>query len=104
MPERDVYIERALNNPENRFIRWKQLDDGTYVALTDLMFTRALCIGVDAMSPYERRFCFSDKAKADEAFEQITAPDFEPDGWTARRPVQPEDYEPGGIYGYPPKD
>lgn len=93
MPRPDPDIERALNDPENRYLRWRQLEDGTYIATLDLMFTRALVLDVDVCG-WSRRYCFEDRAQADAMFVACDSNEFEPWGWVARRPKRPEDYAP----------
>lgn len=60
------------------------LEDGSIVAIGDLMFTRAIYMDVDRIG-WGRRFCFEDRALADTEFQRITDGDQEPTGWIARR-------------------
>lgn len=77
-------IERALNDPGNRFIKWRLLEDGTYVAMIQLMFTIAIVMDVDAAG-YASRFCFDDTARAYLEFDKLVSGEDEPTGWIARR-------------------
>lgn len=60
------------------------LEDGSIVAIGDLMFTRAIYMDVNP-DGWGRRFCFEDRALADSEFQRITDGDQEPTGWIARR-------------------
>ena len=60
------------------------LEDGSIVAIGDLMFTRAIYMDVDH-NGWGRRFCFEDRALADSEFLRIADGDQEPTGWIARR-------------------
>lgn len=91
MPERNAATEEALADPDNNFIRWRQLDDGTYVALGRLAFTVGLFIGVQPGTPYKRRYCFDNAALAFEAYYDLQTGDDVPTGWIARRPETAED-------------
>ena len=102
MSERNEAIERMLEHPDNRFICWRQLDDGTYVALGRLMFTVGLFIGVQAVAPYTRRYCYSDPTEANAEYLALQTGDDEPSGWIARRPETAEDKEAKSRPGYDP--
>lgn len=90
---RDAAIEAALNEPLNMFIKWRQLDDGTYIALGRLMFTVALFVGVGAITPFKRRYCFSDATLAYAAYDDMTTGDDVPTGWIASRPETQEELD-----------
>ena len=79
-----VEIEAALENPANRYLAWKQLEDGTYVAVVELMFTTAICVDM-SVTGYANRFCFTDHWQALSEFRKMTSIDTEPTGWIARR-------------------
>jgi hypothetical protein len=100
--KRDEATEQALNDPENRFLVWRQLDDGTYVALGKLMFTMGLFIGVGPITPYKRRYCYSDPTEAHAEYLWLTTGDDVPSGWIARRPETDEDKEAKSKPGYDP--
>jgi hypothetical protein len=92
-PERRPDIEAVLADPINLFMDWRQLEDGTYVALGRLAFTVGLFIGVGPITPYKRRYCFADlRTATDEYLRMKTGQDL-PSGWIARRPELPEDIE-----------
>ena len=102
MTKRDPAIEQALEDPDNRFLVWRQLDDGTYVALGRLAFTLGLFIGVGAITPYKRRYCFNDAVTALAEYGGLKTGDDVPSGWIARRPELPEDLEAKGRPNYDP--
>lgn len=84
MAERVPLIESALNNPSNNYIKWRQLQDGTYVAMIRLLFTMAIVTDVDVCG-YSNRFCFDDEELAFREFDRLENIDSEPVGWIARR-------------------
>lgn len=102
MTERNHAIERELNHPENRYLCWRQLPDGTYIALTRLAFTVGLCIGVQQYTPYTRRYCFSDLTTATAEYQALLTGDDVPSGWVARRPETAEDREAKSRPNYDP--
>jgi hypothetical protein len=61
------------------------LSDGSIAALGDLLYTRAIHLGCDLWG-WSRRFCFSDRARADSEFAKLQTEDDTPEGWVARRP------------------
>lgn len=67
------------------YLQVRRLPDGSVAALGDLLFTRAIHLRCDLYG-YERRFCFDDRARADEEFAKLQTEDDEPTGWIARRP------------------
>lgn len=60
------------------------LPDGSVACLQDLLFTRAILLGVNAKS-FTRRFCFEIRSLADRRFSELQSADDEPAGWIARR-------------------
>lgn len=100
-PKRDPYIEAALSDPDNRFMAWRQLDDGTYIALTCLITTIGLCIDVDRTG-YAQRYCFKDPTTAFGEYMDLKTRDDVPSGWVARRPELPEDIEAKAKPNYDP--
>jgi hypothetical protein len=60
------------------------LDDGTVVGTSELMFTRAVYIGLN-FSGWEKRFCFEDRNLAVVELRKLQDGDSEPSGWIARR-------------------
>lgn len=53
---------------------------GVLCGTLDMVTTRALCIGVTCESPYERRYCYEDRAEADAALLAYADPDAHPLG------------------------
>lgn len=83
MADRVPEIERQLENPSNGYFRWRQLEDGTYVAMIKLMFTTAIVTDVDYCG-YANRFCFDNVELAHSEFDRLVDRDSEPVGWIAR--------------------
>jgi hypothetical protein len=75
------------------------LPDGSIAALSRLMFTTGLFLGVSRWG-YERRYCFESDAAASAALEAAQSQDDEPAGWVARRPERPEDIAAKARPGY----
>jgi hypothetical protein len=69
---------------EQGYLQVKELEDGSIAAILDLMYTRAIILGVDAYG-YSSRFCFKDRALADRRFLELTSEDDVPEGFIARR-------------------
>lgn len=72
-----------LNTPSALGVR--VLPDGSVALLTDLLFTRAICLGCHSWG-YSRRFCFSDTALADRVFAGLQSEDDTISGHIAQRP------------------
>lgn len=62
----------------------RSLPDGTVVGTSELMFTRAVYVGLN-FSGWEKRFCFSDRDLAVEELKKLSDGDSEPSGYIARR-------------------
>lgn len=62
----------------------RELPDGYVVGTMELIFTRAIFIGLNEWS-FEKRFCFSDRELALTELAKIQSVDDEPTGWVARR-------------------
>ena len=60
------------------------LTDGSIAATLDLIFTRAICLGVTRWG-WENRFCFEDRALANLRFAELQSEDDVPTGFIARR-------------------
>ena len=60
------------------------LPDGSIAATLDLLYTRAICLGVTRWD-WENRFCFEDRALADRRFAALDSVEDVPAGFTARR-------------------
>lgn len=63
----------------------RRLEDGTWAGTTELMFTRAICLGLNYHG-YAYRFCFSDRELATSELQKLTSIDDVPTGFIARRP------------------
>lgn len=74
----------AAELPSMGYLRARVLPDGTVAALLELIFTRAICLGVHEDS-WTRRFCFEDRALADRQFDALLTEDDTPDGHVATR-------------------
>lgn len=82
-PEQVLEWIRYLGN--GKYIEVKYLPDGSIAVLTDLVFTRAICLGVTESCSYTTRFCYRDRDKASLLFETLQSEDDELEGYTARR-------------------
>lgn len=60
------------------------LEDGTVIGTGELLFTRAIFIGLNEWS-FEKRFCFEDRELALTELAKLNTGDDEPSGWIARR-------------------
>lgn len=76
---------------EQDFLLARRLDDGTYVGLMPLAFTKAICIGITRTEPFARRYCYDDLRTALDEYHRLVTGDDLPSGWIARRPELPED-------------
>lgn len=66
------------------YLNARVLPDGTVAAVLDLMFTRAIVLDCN-MTGYGNRFCFKDKALADQRFSELVSDEDVPEGFVARR-------------------
>lgn len=70
---------------ETMYEKVRRLEDGTFIAVHNLMFTRALHIDMDRLG-WQRRYCYADFALADKAFEEMKTADDQPlPGYVASR-------------------
>lgn len=76
--------QRIADAIRGNYIAVRILPDGSVAALRDLLYTRAIFLGCDICG-YARRFCFEDRALADQRFAELVSEDDEPAGWVARR-------------------
>lgn len=85
-PEDDDLNEKlfARLKEQGDYVELRVLPDGSIAGLLDLIYTRAICLGINAYG-YERRFCFSDRRLATERFKQLRSEEDEPQGYIARR-------------------
>ena len=69
---------------DNGYTDIRILEDGSFAALYQLLFTTALHTGLDAFG-FEYRFCFEDPVRARSELAKLTCVDDVPTGWVARR-------------------
>lgn len=68
------------------YVAYRVLPDGSLALLVDLMFTRAICLGVTELSPFTtNRYCYSDRQLATELFQKLQSEDDILEGYTATR-------------------
>ena len=79
----DAELIDALKE-DGAYLDVRLLEDGSIVAIGNLLFTRAIYMDVDRLG-WGRRFCFEDKALATAEYNKLTNGDQEPVGWIARR-------------------
>lgn len=82
----DDFSRALVSSPDYGFVGAKRLDDGTYVGIKRLVTTIAICVGIDEISAYRRRYCYNDLKSCLAAYERICSGNEEPSGWIARRP------------------
>lgn len=75
-------LARALESDEGYVCR--VLPDNSVACMVDLMFTKAIILGVSRDS-WKRRFCFEDRALAEQRFSELQSGYDEPAGYVARR-------------------
>ena len=78
----DELVAYIRKHGEYREVR--ALDDGSIAALGELMYTRAIYLGLDRYG-YSARFCFENRALAKAEFDKLKTEDDEPQGCIARR-------------------
>lgn len=69
---------------EQGYSNLRVLPDGTIIGTLELMFTRAIFIGLNR-SGWDKRFCYKDKMLAISELAKLVDQDSEPTGWVARR-------------------
>ena len=70
------------------YLRWRQLPDGRWLAVQNMLFTTALLVDVTALS-WRRRFCYEDPAEAVLALEEwdgMGDPPDPPGMWIKEKP------------------
>lgn len=77
-------VDLALRLPSMGYRDARVLPDGSVAALLDLLFTRAICLGCHE-DGWTRRFCFEDRALADQRYVELQSEDDVPAGHVARR-------------------
>lgn len=77
---------KALIEESFMYRNVRQLSDGTWAGTTDLIFTRAICTGIDPhFGTWAYRWCFEDRERALLELEKLEQMDDTPTGWVARR-------------------
>jgi hypothetical protein len=70
---------------ENGYKDIKVLENGTFIATIDLMFTRGLCVGLN-WDNWESRYCYPDRELASRAAREMVSDDEPPlPGYIAQR-------------------
>lgn len=103
-PPRD--IAGLLAWLEQQYDRVRQLPDGSIAAMSGLMFTTGVYLGVNRWG-FERRYCFASADRARAVFDGLQSEEDEPAGWITRRPERPEDIAAKarpGFYGGDPNE
>jgi len=77
-------VEAVMNEFSKYYKRWRQLPDGTYVAMVQLLKSVGIYTGVTE-SGASNRFIFDDPALALTQYEALTDQSSEPTGWAIRR-------------------
>jgi hypothetical protein len=73
------------------FICCRLLSDGTYIGICHLLTTFGLCIGVNAIEMYQRRYCYENAGDCIWEYQTLLHGQQVPSGgWVARRPETPE--------------
>ncbi len=49
---------------ENSYCMPRQLEDGDWIGIQELMFTTSVCMGITPTSPFTYRWCFEDEVEA----------------------------------------
>jgi len=80
-----------MNDLQQLGYRWvRQLSDGTWIGITDLLYTTAICIDLNAEG-YESRYCFKNPIDALNQFFDMEHIDSEVVGFIAQRPASATD-------------
>lgn len=74
---------RAMLERDYMYVRL--LPDGVWIGLIDLLYTTALCVGLDQYG-YERRYCYEEGRLALAELEKMQSGGDVPRGWIAARP------------------
>lgn len=83
--QQDAFTRRM--HDEHQFVGAKRLADGTYVGVTRLLYTLAICIGVGEHTAYTRRYCYEDAATCLMEYQLLESGSDVPQGWIAKRPA-----------------
>lgn len=77
----------------------RQLPDGSVAGVIRLVTTTAIMLGLEPYG-WARRFCFTDPGLCYQRFAELQSEDDTPEGWFARRPEQPCDWDAKNTPGY----
>ncbi len=83
-PDEATKLAADLTERESCYI-CRALPDNTVACTFNLMFTRAIILGVSEYG-FRRRFCFEDRDLAMQRFLELSSETDEPAGYIARRP------------------
>lgn len=64
----------------------RQLDDGSRAVMAQLLYTRAIMLGVTKDCAFETRYCYDDNVTCKNQFNGLKSKDDVPTGWIAKRP------------------
>lgn len=77
----------------------RKLNDDAWVGITKMLFTWALCIELD-MSGYNRRYCYTSQARAEEEIGKMNVIEDIPTGWLRQLPER-QFFTISGVKGFP---
>jgi hypothetical protein len=84
MADAEQLAERVRELGCGTYLSVRVLPDATIAVLSELLFTRAICMDCDAAG-YGLRFCFEDRDLATRRFHELQSSDDVPQGFVARR-------------------
>ena len=67
------------------YLESRQLNDGSWVALVQLLFTTGICMGLNEVG-WSKRYCFDDIERCRKEYEKLQSVKDVPEGWIAKRP------------------
>jgi hypothetical protein len=76
--------EELLTELREQYLDARELPDGSIAALGELLFTRAVYVGVDRYG-WARRYCFENRHQAMMEYLKLQGEDDVPQGFTAQR-------------------
>ena len=82
----DDFSRELVSSRDYGFMAAKRLPDGVYVGIKGLFTTYAVCIGIDAVTAYRRRYCYVELSDCLDAYEKLQNGLSVPEGWVAQRP------------------
>lgn len=80
----DQETQDILESVRPLYAMVRVLPDGSIAGLHDLLYTRAVFLGVNLYG-WTKRYCFEDRALATRRFHELASEDDIPEGYTARR-------------------